>query len=114
MICPLCKTEYREGFYTCADCSVSLVPGIAEVESDLKSASHEIEYYGGDFVEVFRTYDLSEILAIKLAFDEENIPSNFSDGFVLDAYPYKLARFFVPFDYKVKALEIIKAITVAP
>lgn len=25
MFCPLCKTEYREGFSTCADCSVPLV-----------------------------------------------------------------------------------------
>jgi len=25
MICPKCGAEYREGFYTCADCNVSLV-----------------------------------------------------------------------------------------
>lgn len=26
MICPKCKTEYPEGFDTCTDCMVSLVP----------------------------------------------------------------------------------------
>ena len=25
MFCPLCKAEYREGFYRCADCHVALV-----------------------------------------------------------------------------------------
>jgi tetratricopeptide (TPR) repeat protein len=25
MFCPKCKTEYREGFYTCKDCNVDLV-----------------------------------------------------------------------------------------
>jgi hypothetical protein len=25
MSCPQCRTEYREGFYTCRDCGVSLV-----------------------------------------------------------------------------------------
>jgi len=25
MFCPQCRTEYREGFYTCRDCGVSLI-----------------------------------------------------------------------------------------
>jgi len=25
MFCPQCPTEYREGFYTCRDCGVSLI-----------------------------------------------------------------------------------------
>lgn len=27
MVCPQCRTEYRAGFFVCADCGVSLVPG---------------------------------------------------------------------------------------
>ena len=34
MFCPSCRTEYREGFYTCADCSVPLVP---ELPKDVPS-----------------------------------------------------------------------------
>jgi len=30
MFCPLCKAEYREGFYRCADCDVDLVHFLAE------------------------------------------------------------------------------------
>ena len=26
MFCPKCKSEYREGFYKCADCKIDLVP----------------------------------------------------------------------------------------
>ena len=29
MFCPICKSEYREGFYICADCDVDLVPVLA-------------------------------------------------------------------------------------
>jgi hypothetical protein len=32
MFCPLCKTEYQEGFFTCADCSVPLVSELPEGE----------------------------------------------------------------------------------
>ena len=30
MFCPLCKAEYREGFYRCSDCDVELVSFLAE------------------------------------------------------------------------------------
>ncbi len=30
MFCPLCKAEYREGFYRCSDCDVELVHFLAE------------------------------------------------------------------------------------
>lgn len=34
MFCPLCKSEYREGFTRCADCDVDLVdaPGLSAAE----------------------------------------------------------------------------------
>jgi len=30
MFCPECKDEYREGFYTCADCGIDLVTELPE------------------------------------------------------------------------------------
>jgi hypothetical protein len=29
MYCPECRSEYREGFTTCADCEVALIPELA-------------------------------------------------------------------------------------
>jgi len=33
MFCPVCKSEYREGFATCSDCHVDLVPLVPEPDS---------------------------------------------------------------------------------
>lgn len=30
--CPVCKAEYREGFYRCSDCEVELVADLEEAE----------------------------------------------------------------------------------
>jgi len=78
MICPMCNTEYRHGFVTCADCHVPLVekPKASHPEEPNKA-----EFYTGELVEVFQTTDQSDILTIKLAFDEEQIPNNFSGDF---------------------------------
>ncbi len=34
MFCPKCRTEYRKGFYICADCGVTLVPELPPEEQD--------------------------------------------------------------------------------
>jgi len=72
MICTLCKTEYREGFYTCADCSVPLVE---KPEQNQPEENQKEEFYEGEFVEDFQATDQSDILTVKLAFDEEHSPS---------------------------------------
>jgi hypothetical protein len=44
MFCPKCRTEYRKGFYTCADCEVSLVnelPPTLPNNSEVKGESVE-------------------------------------------------------------------------
>lgn len=33
MYCPLCKTEYRDGFDKCSDCLVPLVPTLEQAKS---------------------------------------------------------------------------------
>lgn len=41
MFCPKCKQEYREGFYKCADCGISLVHELPKEQ--LKEAKKESE-----------------------------------------------------------------------
>lgn len=106
MVCPKCNTEYREGFYTCADCLVPLVEKPPEREEVPETPQPHI--YTGDFVEVFQTIDQDDFLTVKLAFDEEEIPNNFSGEILLGDRPGRLARFFVPTEFKDCALEILK------
>ncbi|KUG21541.1 hypothetical protein ASZ90_008698 [hydrocarbon metagenome] len=65
MFCPKCKSEYREGFYKCADCGTALV---AEAPPDLME---EVTYV--DLVEVYSTYQQGDIAFIKSVFDGEGI-----------------------------------------
>ena len=43
MICPKCKAEYRQGFYTCADCSIPLVVKPAEIEESQSEILNDLE-----------------------------------------------------------------------
>jgi hypothetical protein len=70
MFCPKCKSEYREGFYKCADCGVDLVYGQPpEAEDDMRYV---------EMVEVFSTYNQGEIAFIKSVLDGEGIHYFFS------------------------------------
>jgi hypothetical protein len=65
MFCPKCKSEYREGFYKCADCGVDLV---SEQPPELVE---EVSYV--DLVEVFSTYQQGDIAFLKSVLDGEGI-----------------------------------------
>lgn len=65
MYCPNCKSEYREGFFKCADCNTELV---SELPSEIED---EVSYV--EMVEVFSTYNPSDIAFIKSILDGENI-----------------------------------------
>ena len=68
-------------------------------------------HYEGEFVEVFQTTDQSDILTVKLAFDEEQIPNNFSGDFLLGYREGRLARFFVPSEFQERAVEVLRQLT---
>jgi len=63
MFCPQCRTEYREGFYTCTDCGVSLVP-----ELQPEPAPEYLE-----FEEILISLSGSDIAMIKSLLDGEGI-----------------------------------------
>lgn len=105
MFCPLCKTEYREGFDTCADCSVPLVAELPEKEDHAAIS--------GELVEVFQTLDQSEVLIVKSVLDEEGIPYHFSgDFFRMSGIFISPARLLVPADSKDRVMEILKALEI--
>ena len=65
MICPLCKSEYREGFIKCADCDVDLVDEI--------SNQHESEFDPDEIVEILQLSNFTEISFVKSLLESENI-----------------------------------------
>lgn len=70
MFCPNCQTEYRPGFYKCADCGAALVDELPE-EAELED---EIEYDPDvKFVEVLRTNSFTDIAVIKSILDGSEI-----------------------------------------
>lgn len=46
MYCPTCRTEYRAGFSTCADCGVPLVHSLDEAGEIPHAGSREVEQAG--------------------------------------------------------------------
>jgi len=65
MFCPKCKIEYRDGYYTCADCGSDLV---VQLPQDASEGSADEE-----FVEVYSTYHQGDISFIKSVLDGEDI-----------------------------------------
>lgn len=70
MFCPVCKTEYREGFLSCADCSVPLVSFLADDEASINNLDDE-------YVEILSTRNPAEVAVIKSIFEAENVPYYF-------------------------------------
>ncbi|HUL38007.1 MAG TPA: DUF2007 domain-containing protein [Thermodesulfobacteriota bacterium] len=63
MFCPQCRTEYREGFYTCTDCGVPLVSELPPEPAP--------EYL--EFEEILISLSSSDVAMIKSLLDSEGI-----------------------------------------
>ena len=63
MFCPQCRTEYREGFYTCTDCGVPLVSELPPEPGP--------EYL--EFEEILISLSSSDVAMIKSLLDSEGI-----------------------------------------
>ncbi len=64
MFCPKCKAEYREGFTTCSDCQVLLVPELSPEEEGPEFVDYE---------EILATFNPFDIALIKSLLDPEDI-----------------------------------------
>ena len=85
MFCPKCRGEYREGFYTCADCQVSLVEELAP--------EPEPEYY--EFIELMTVFEEASIALIKSLFDEAGLEYYFQG---------ELSRHLVPLPFSTRLM----------
>ena len=65
MKCPICKSEYREGFSQCADCDVELANEISD--------QNENELNSDEVVEILQLSNFTEISFVKSLLESENI-----------------------------------------
>ncbi|MCK4911035.1 MAG: DUF2007 domain-containing protein [Thermodesulfovibrionales bacterium] len=72
MICPECKSEYRQGFLTCADCGVELVPALAP-DAPPESHTDEAQHEYADYSDLLATMDPSYVSFIRSVLDGEGI-----------------------------------------
>jgi hypothetical protein len=98
MFCPKCKSEYRQGFYVCADCNADLVEELPpQVKPDY------IEY-----VELAELYNPAEISLIKSILDAEGITYYFNpENYLYVGLPDIAAKLMVKTDESEKAKEIL-------
>ena len=66
MYCPKCRTEFREGFVECSDCSIPLVENLPPEEPKPIT-----EYV--DFEEIMTSSDPGEIAIVKSILDDHQI-----------------------------------------
>ena len=70
MFCPQCRTEYRKGFTTCADCEIPLV---VELPPEPEQNSGEVKPEYVEYAHLLSTYNLADIALIKSVLDGEDI-----------------------------------------
>ena len=99
MFCPKCRAEYREGFYTCADCNVDLVNELPP--------EPEPEYV--EYKEVMATYNPADIAFLKSLLDAESITYFFHGEHFTYVRPFAdPARLMVKKDEVELARELLK------
>jgi hypothetical protein len=84
MFCPKCKTAYREGFATCADCRIPLVP-VLPPEEPIGTAGYMPET---TFVEYLRTNDIGDIVMIKSILDGGSVRYFLQNENMNTLYPF--------------------------
>lgn len=103
MYCPQCGVEYREGFATCSDCQVALVPAIPP-----QTAATALRW-----VAVFESNDALTIGLAKGTLEDCGIPfliqsEEAAARLVLGPIMFAPSRFVVPEDRALEARELLE------
>ncbi len=77
MFCPICKSEYREGFTLCDECTVKLVDELPEEKISQKE----------NLIEIAASLQKSDVAIIKSILDAENIDYIFLHEALGSLYP---------------------------
>lgn len=108
--CPLCKTEYREGFSLCQDCKVELVDALPPDIDDQETKTMAIE----SWVFLAETLDDSEAVIIESLLRSNGIPvlkKHNGVGAVLKVFQVETTKFpvdlFVPESKYTQARELL-------
>ncbi len=110
MICPECKSEYRQGFLTCSDCGVELVPTLPSdpAVSPGNPENHENHERGehayAEFIDLFSTMDQSYVSFIRSVLEGEGI-----DHYVLGEHVSHVFALPVPQIVRVREDQIERA-----
>lgn len=86
MICPVCKAEYRDGFYKCAECDVALV---SEHDDEAIDGYESTEH--GDLLSVLETTDSIQLSEVVLMIEEQKIPYLVQSGTALSTHELSAA-----------------------
>ena len=101
MYCPVCRAEYREGFFECTDCDVGLVDELGPLP----------EMPG--FVKMATIFREGNIAVIKASFDKTEIVYFFDGEQSHRLAPVPLgARLMVREDFKKEAESILKELEI--
>jgi len=101
MYCPVCRAEYREGFFECTDCDVDLVEKLDPLEKM------------PGFIKMATIFREGNIAVIKASFDKTEIEYYFQGEQSHRLAPVPLgARLMVREDFKKEAESILKELEI--
>ena len=90
MFCPVCKSEYREGFTKCSDCGAELVNRLPDASSDADSEEMEILWAGQDAR--FQGEICDRLDATNIPYENDAVDSRFMPAFHQSIYRIQIKK----------------------
>jgi len=117
MLCPVCQTEYREGFTECADCRVPLVHELPRADGPSPEDEPPTLPPGTDWVAVYHSGDVYDFLSAADALRRAGIPFAGDERYTgefrtgkREQAPY-VRTLIVPQEWEADALRALETLT---